>query len=57
MFKQRGFDPQARMAHSDAESTKIYTENHVQWVEVPHCEIVWVFTALDFSETFLVDHN
>ncbi|MGO0116485.1 recombinase, partial [Proteus mirabilis] len=39
MFKQRGFDPQARMAHSDAESTKIYTENHVQWVEVPHCEI------------------
>lgn len=39
MFKQRGFDPQARMAHSDAESTKIYTENHVDWVEVPHCEI------------------
>lgn len=39
MFKQRGFDPQARMAHSDAESTKIYTENHVEWVEVPHCEI------------------
>ncbi|UDN37407.1 tyrosine-type recombinase/integrase [Proteus sp. NMG38-2] len=39
MFKQRGFDPQARMAHSDAESTKIYTENHVQWVEMPHCEI------------------
>ncbi|NBM55445.1 site-specific integrase, partial [Proteus sp. G2669] len=39
MFKQRGFDPQARMAHSDAESTKIYTENHVLWVEVPHCEI------------------
>ncbi|WP_273839368.1 tyrosine-type recombinase/integrase [Providencia rettgeri] len=39
MFKQQGFDPQARMAHSDAESTKIYTENHVDWVEVPHCEI------------------
>ncbi|UNH37825.1 tyrosine-type recombinase/integrase [Moellerella wisconsensis] len=39
MFKKRGFDPQARMAHSDAESTKIYTENHVEWVEVPHCEI------------------
>lgn len=39
MFKMQGFDPQARMAHSDAESTKIYTENHVEWVEVPHCEI------------------
>lgn len=39
MFKNQGFDPQARMAHSDAESTKIYTENHVEWVEVPHCEI------------------
>lgn len=39
MFKKRGFDPQARMAHSDAQSTKIYTENHVEWVEVPHCEI------------------
>ncbi|WP_272677165.1 tyrosine-type recombinase/integrase [Providencia sp. PROV160] len=39
MFKDRGYDPQARMAHSDAESTKIYTENHVEWVEVPHCEI------------------
>lgn len=39
MFKDRGYDPQARMAHSDAESTKIYTENHVDWVEVPHCEI------------------
>nr|WP_282561531.1 hypothetical protein [Providencia rettgeri] len=42
MFKGRGYDPQARMAHSDAESTKIYTENHVEWVEVPHCEITWV---------------
>ncbi|MFV8941829.1 tyrosine-type recombinase/integrase [Moellerella wisconsensis] len=39
MFKNQGFDPQARMAHSDAESTKIYTENHVEWIEVPHCEI------------------
>ncbi|EMK3754762.1 recombinase [Providencia rettgeri] len=39
MFKDRGYDPQARMAHSDAESTKIYTDNHVEWVEVPHCEI------------------
>nr|ELR5113197.1 recombinase [Providencia stuartii] len=39
MFKDQGYDPQARMAHSDAESTKIYTENHVEWVQVPHFEI------------------
>ncbi|KER02418.1 site-specific integrase [Photorhabdus temperata] len=39
MFKIQGIDPQARMAHSDAESTKIYTQNHVDWVEVPHAEI------------------
>lgn len=39
MFKIQGMDPQARMAHSDAKSTQIYTENHVAWVEVPHGEI------------------
>ncbi|WP_340611090.1 site-specific integrase [Xenorhabdus bharatensis] len=39
MFKINGLDPQARMAHSDAKSTKIYTQNHVEWVEVPHGEI------------------
>ncbi|WP_145491411.1 phage integrase Arm DNA-binding domain-containing protein [Yersinia rohdei] len=39
MFKIQGIDPQARMAHSDAKSTQIYTENHVAWVEVPHGEI------------------
>ena len=33
------FDPQGRMAHSDAKSTKIYTENHIDWVVVPHGEI------------------
>ncbi len=39
MFQMQGLDPQARMAHSDAKSTKIYTQNHVDWVEVPHAEI------------------
>lgn len=39
IFKQQGVDPQARMAHSDAKSTKIYTENHVEWLAVPHAEI------------------
>ncbi len=41
MFERQGVDPQARMAHSDAKSTKIYTQNHVEWVEVPHAEIVY----------------
>ena len=39
LISQMGVSPQARMAHTDAESTRIYTENHVQWVEVPHVEI------------------
>lgn len=41
IFERQGIDPQARMAHSDAKSTKIYTQNHVEWVEVPHAEIVF----------------
>jgi len=41
IFEKQGVDPQARMAHSDAKSTKIYTQNHVEWVEVPHAEIVY----------------
>ncbi len=40
LIDQMGINPQARMAHTDAESTKVYTANHVQWVEVPHVEIV-----------------
>ncbi|TKI04805.1 phage integrase Arm DNA-binding domain-containing protein [Martelella alba] len=39
LYKIQGMDPQARMAHSDAKSTRIYTQNHVDWVEVPHAEI------------------
>ena len=38
-FKKQGIDPQSRMAHKDARSTKTYTENHVKFVEVPHGEI------------------
>ncbi len=39
LFDQQGIDPQGRMAHSDAKSTKIYTQNHINWVVVPHGEI------------------
>lgn len=39
LFDIQGVDPQSRMAHTDAKSTKIYTQNHVEWVEVPFAEI------------------
>ncbi|MBE3329465.1 recombinase [Enterobacter cloacae complex sp. P27C] len=39
LFDMQGIDPQGRMAHSDAKSTKIYTKNHINWVLVPHGEI------------------
>lgn len=39
ILTNQGVDPQKRMAHSDAKSTKIYTENHRTWVVVPHAEI------------------
>lgn len=34
-----GDDPQARMAHTDAKSTRIYTQNHINWVEVPLLDV------------------
>lgn len=40
LFEQQGINPQARMAHSDEKSTKVYTKNHIEWVEVPHAQIV-----------------
>ncbi len=39
LYEKQGIDPQERMAHKDAKSTKVYTENHVNWVEVQHAEI------------------
>ena len=39
LFKDQGYDPQARMAHSDAKSTEVYTRDHIRWVSVPHAEI------------------
>ena len=43
-FDIQGIDPQGRMAHSDAKSTKIYTSNHINWVMVPHGEIKAIIT-------------
>ncbi|TQI81332.1 phage integrase family protein with SAM-like domain [Serratia fonticola] len=39
LFDKQGIGPQGCMAHTDAKSTKIYTRNHIDWVEVPHGEI------------------
>lgn len=39
LYDKAGVDPQSRAAHSDAKSTKIYKENHVEWVRVPAAEI------------------
>jgi hypothetical protein len=39
MFDKAGYDPQARAAHADAKSTKVYKENHVEWVRVPAGEL------------------
>lgn len=39
MFDKAGYDPQARAAHADAKSTKVYKENHIEWVRVPAGEL------------------
>ncbi len=42
LYDKAGHDPQARAAHSDSRSTKIYKEGHVQWVQVPAAELnIW----------------
>jgi hypothetical protein len=40
LLDKQGIDPKGRMAHSDAKSTKIYTQNYFDWVVVPHGEIM-----------------
>ncbi len=39
LFDKAGHDPQARAAHTDARSTKVYKEGHDVWVQVPAAEI------------------
>lgn len=40
LFDSQGVDPQVRMAHTDSKSTKIYTQNHIEWIVAPHAEII-----------------
>jgi enterobacteria phage integrase len=39
LYDKAGVDPQSRAAHTDAKSTMVYKENHVEWVRVPAAEI------------------
>lgn len=39
LYTKSGVDPQSRAAHADAKSTKVYQENHVDWIRVPPAEI------------------
>ncbi|PKH86904.1 tyrosine-type recombinase/integrase [Colwellia sp. Bg11-28] len=38
-YDQSGVDPQARAAHTDAESTKLYKKGHVKWIKVAAAEL------------------
>ncbi|MFW8589872.1 integrase [Glaciecola sp. 2405UD65-10] len=39
LYDLAGYDPQARAAHANAETTKIYKDGHIEWVRVPAGEI------------------
>lgn len=42
LYDKAGYDPQARAAHTDSRSTKIYKEGHEKWVQVPAAELdIW----------------
>ncbi|MDA0109045.1 tyrosine-type recombinase/integrase [Vibrio sp. La 4.2.2] len=42
LYDKAGHDPQARAAHTDSRSTKIYKEGHEKWVQVPAVELaIW----------------
>lgn len=39
LYDKAGIDPQARAAHKDSKSTKVYKEGHVEWTRVPAAEL------------------
>lgn len=42
LYDKAGHDPQARAAHTDSRSTKVYKEGHEKWVQVPAVELaIW----------------
>ncbi|WP_337162698.1 tyrosine-type recombinase/integrase [Vibrio fluvialis] len=42
LYDKAGHDAQARAAHTDSRSTKIYKEGHEKWVQVPAVELaIW----------------
>jgi len=39
LVAEAGVDPQSRAAHTDGRSTKIYTDNKIEWTRVPAVNI------------------
>jgi hypothetical protein len=39
LYGESGIDPQARAAHTDSASTKVYLKDHIQWVEIQAAEL------------------
>jgi hypothetical protein len=39
LYDEMGYDVQARAAHTDSESTKVYKKDHVEWVEIQAAEL------------------
>lgn len=39
LYDEIGHDAQARAAHTDSESTKVYKKDHVEWVEIQAAEL------------------
>jgi len=39
LYDEIGYDAQARAAHTDSESTKVYKKDHVEWVEIQAAEL------------------
>jgi hypothetical protein len=39
MFGEISIEPQERAAHTDAQSTKIYMKDHVEWIRVQAAEL------------------
>ena len=39
LYDKIDYDAQARAAHSDSQSTKIYKTGHVEWIEIQASEL------------------
>ena len=55
-----GVDPQARAAHTDSRSTKVYIEDNLKWTRVPavdmrfQTKINFLYKLLDLANTLFL---